>query len=264
VARRARSAVRGGGRPADLTRPIEALTFGRLRGFDRLDQALLLLSIASSVLFMATRVIQPFPGSAVLKGLGVAPLAVLAYRVLGKVERVPGAGIRDSWILTAALALSSAGDVFLQLGFRRFFVHALALFLLAQLAYIWLFTRRWPRPLRASAGEKLMAALVIVHGVVLSVWIWDGLGRLLLPGLAYGAALVAMTVSAILARFSRPLVPIGALLFLFSDSLIAAGFKVSTMSLAALLIWPTYYIGQYAITFGFLQEKAAVGRPPAR
>src|SRR5262249_7603477 len=87
VARRAGSAVRGGRRPSDLTGPLDALTFGRLRSVDRLDQALLLLSIASSVAFMATRAWQPFSGSTALKGLAVAPLAVMACRVLGKAER---------------------------------------------------------------------------------------------------------------------------------------------------------------------------------
>jgi uncharacterized membrane protein YhhN len=211
---------------------------------------------------MATRALQPFPGSAVLKGLGVAGLAGLAYRVLGKSERRPAGGIRDSQILAGALGLSCAGDVLLHLGFRRYFVYGLVAFLLAHLAYIWLFTRRWPRPLRSSAGEKLLAALVLVHGVFMFVWLRDGLDRLLVPVLVYGAALLAMTVSAILARFSRPLVPIGALLFLISDSLLAAGFKVVVPS-AALLIWPTYYLGQYAITLGFLQEKAAADRRPA-
>ncbi|MGH7307000.1 MAG: lysoplasmalogenase family protein, partial [Candidatus Rokuibacteriota bacterium] len=116
---------------------MDALTFGRLRGFGRLDQALLLLSIASSVAYMATRGLHPFQGSVVLKALGMAPLAVLAFRVLGRV------GSRDRSVLTAALALSCVGDVFLALGFRRYFVHGLAAFLLAHVAYIVLFTRNW-------------------------------------------------------------------------------------------------------------------------
>ena len=55
---------------------MNTLTFGRLRNFDALDRWLLLLSIVSSVAYLTTRGIQPFPGSAVLKALGMTPLAV--------------------------------------------------------------------------------------------------------------------------------------------------------------------------------------------
>ena len=237
---------------------MDALTFGRLRHFDRLDRWLLLLSIASSAAYMATRAAQPFPGSVVLKALGMAPLAVLVWRVLSKADR---AG--DARILATALALSCLGDVVLHLDGRRYFAHALGAFLLAHLAYILLFTRSWPRPLRPSAGQVILAALVLLYGLVVCAWLWTGLGRLLVPALAYACAITAMTVSTILAGFSRPFVWIGALLFLISDSLIAAGRFRMWMPLAALLIWPTYYLGQYGIAIGFLREKAAADRSPA-
>ena len=51
----------------------------------------------------------------------------------------------------------------------------------------------------------------------------------------------------ILAGFSRPFVWIGAPLFLISDSLIATGRFMVTVPLIGLLIWPTYYLGQYGI-----------------
>jgi hypothetical protein len=63
---------------------MAALTFGRFRGLGPLDRTLLRLSIAGSVAFMATRPMQPFRGAVVLKALGMAPLAVLAFRVLGQ------------------------------------------------------------------------------------------------------------------------------------------------------------------------------------
>lgn len=233
---------------------MDALTFGRRRHFERLDRWLLLLSIASSAAYMATRAAQPFPGSVVLKALGMAPLAVLAWRVLSKAER---AG--DARILAIALALSCLGDVVLHLDARRYFVHALTAFLCAHLAYILLFTRNWPRPLRPSAGQLILAALVVTYGVVVCASLWTALGRLLIPALAYACAITAMVISTILAGFSRPHVVIGALLFLISDSLIAAGRFRMSAPLAALLIWPTYYLGQYGIAIGFLREKTLRG-----
>src|SRR5262245_59037225 len=199
---------------------------------------------------MASRVAQPFPGSVVIKALAMAPLALLAWRVLDKCGRSS-----DARILATALALSCLGDVFFHLGARRYFLQALAAFLLAHLAYILLFTRSWPQPLRPSAVHLILAALVVIYGVIVCATLWTAFGRLLVPALAYACAITAMVVAAILAGFSRPYVVIGALLFLISDSLIAAGRFRMSAPLAALLIWPTYYLGQYGIAIGFLHEK---------
>jgi uncharacterized membrane protein YhhN len=234
---------------------LDALTFGRLRGFDRLDGALLLLSIASGVAYMVTRGVQPFPGSVVIKALSMAPLAVLAFRVLRRIDRASPDGL----ILAAALMLSCAGDVFLHLSFRRYFVHALVAFLLAHVTYVVLFVRNRPRPLRPSTGQLILAFVVVVYGLLMYSWLWTGLGRLAGPALAYAVAITAMVLSTILAGFSRPFVWIGALLFLISDSLIAAGRFMVTVPLLGLLIWPTYYLGQYGIAIGFLREKTLRG-----
>ena len=234
---------------------MDTLTFGRLRGFDRLDGALLLLSIASGVVYMVTRGVQPFPGSVVIKALSMAPLAVLAFRVLRRIDRTSPDGL----ILAAALMLSCAGDVFLHLSFRRYFVHALVAFLLAHVTYVVLFVRNRPRPLRPSTGQLILAFVVVVYGLLMCAWLWTGLGRLAGPALAYAAAITAMVLSTILAGFSRPFVWIGALLFLISDSLIAAGRFMVTVPLIGLLIWPTYYLGQYGIAIGFLREKTLRG-----
>src|SRR5207245_10394935 len=190
--RRRWATCRPDGRGPD--RAMDALTFGRVRHFDRLDRWLLLLSIASSAAYMATRAAQPFPGSVVLKALGMAPLAVLAWRVLSKANRAA-----DALIPAIALGLSCLGDVVLHLAARRYFVYALTAFLLAHLAYILLFTRNWPRPLRPSAGQLILAALVVIYGLVVCASLWTALGRLLIPTLAYACAITAMVISTLLA-----------------------------------------------------------------
>jgi len=225
---------------------MDALTFGRLRNFGRVDKCLLLLSIISSAAYLATRGVQPFPGSVALKALSIAPLAVLAFRV----------HTRDNLILAAALALSCLGDIFLHLDPRRYFRHALGAFLFAHLAYIVLFTRSWPRPLRAHGSQMLLTALVLVYSLLVSSWLWSGLGTQAVPVMVYSGAITGMAVSTILAGFSKPFVWIGALLFVISDSLIAAGRFKTAVPLAEYLIWPTYYLGQYGIAIGFLREKS--------
>jgi len=244
---------------------MDALTFGRLRDFGQADRWLLLLSIMSSTAYLATRGVQPFPGRIALKALSMAPLAVLTFRVLGSAERRPdGAGWlrgRDHLILAAALALSCLGDILLALGPRRYFIHALRAFLFAHLAYILLFTRAWPRPLRPSGGQVVLTVLVLVYSVLLSSWLSSGLGAQAVPVLIYSGAITVMTVSTILAGFSRPFVWIGAMLFMISDSLIAAGRFRTPVPLAVYLIWPTYYLGQYGIAIGFLREKCGDTSP---
>src|SRR5262249_62243628 len=142
-------------------------------------------SFASGGAFVARRPVRPSRGAAVLKGLGWAPLAVLAGRLLGGASR-------DRLLLTLALVLSCAGDIFLQLDFRRYFVHGLVAFLLAHLLYILLFVRNWPRPLSTSTGQTTLGMLVLIYFVLGCTWLWSDLGRLAVPTLAYAAAVTSI------------------------------------------------------------------------
>jgi uncharacterized membrane protein YhhN len=241
----------GASRPA-----LHRLTFGRLRNFGRLDAGLLLLSIGSSAGYLALRGVLPFTIVVALKALSIAPLAILAFRVLGK---APGRR-HAHLILAAALMLSCIGDVFLAVDPRRYVGYALLVFLLAHLAYILLFLRSWPRPLRPGGHQLILAALVLVSSLLVTSWLAPGLGRHAVPVLIYAVTITAMAVAAILAGFSRPFVWIGAILFMLSDSLIAAARFMTGWSPASYLIWPTYYLGQYGIAIGFLRETAGDGQ----
>ena len=243
---------------------MHCLTFGRLRHFGPVDAALLLLSIASAVAYPLA--LRRGLVAVVLKALVVAPLAVVAFRVLDSLggravrPRAPDAHV----LLAAALLLSSAGDVLLALDWRRYVRYALVAFMLAHLAYIRLFVASWRRPLRPSPWQLALVFLVVGYGATLTTWVGPRLGPLTPPVLLYAGVITAMVVSAILAGFARPTVAIGALLFLLSDSLIAVARFRGWMPLAV-LIWPAYFLGQYAITVGFLWEHARAdgpARPP--
>jgi uncharacterized membrane protein YhhN len=236
----------------------DVLTFGRLRGFGVLDQGLLFLSIASSTAYLATQSLQPFPGSIMLKGLSIAPLAALAPRLLGQAKSHPQ-GLewlrdRDHLILGAALGFSCLGDIFLDLP-GSYFVQGLVSFLVAHFIYILLFVRNWPRPLRPSGGQLILAAAVLVYSLLLSNWLSPDLGKMAAPVMVYICAITVMAVSTIFAGFSKPYVWIGAILFVLSDSMIAAGRFKTPVPGSEYLIWATYYLGQYGIAMGFLREK---------
>lgn len=235
-----------------------ALTFGRLHGFGAPDKWLLLLSIASSSIYLATQSLQPFPGSIVLKGLSIAPLALLALRLLRQVKPHPH-GIewfrdRDNLILGAALTFSCLGDIFLDLP-EKYFVQGLVSFLVAHFIYILLFVRNWTRPLRPGSGQLILAAAVLIYSLLLSNWLSPNLGKMAGPVMVYICAITVMTVSTIFAGFSKPYVWIGAILFMISDSMIAAGRFKMPLPGSEYLIWATYYLGQYGIAMGFLREK---------
>ncbi len=240
----------------------DALTFGRLRGFGAVEKWLLLLSIACSAAYLATKSLQPFAGSVALKALGIAPLVVLAYRLLREAKDSPH-GVewfrdRDNLILAAALAFSCMGDIFLDLPGQRF-IHGLVSFLVSHFIYILLFVRNWPRPLRPSGGQMARAAAVLVYSLLLSSWLSPDLGKLAGPVMVYICAITIMAVSTIFAGFAKPWVWIGAMLFLISDSMIAAGKFKTPVPFSSYLVWVTYYLGQYGIALGFLQEKLGDG-----
>lgn len=114
----------------------------------------------------------------------------------------------------------------------------------------------WPRPLGPSGRQRVSTALVLVYSLLAVSWLAPGFGRLALPAMVYAGAITVMTASTILAGFSRPFVMMGAILFMISDSLIAAARFTTGWPLAAYLIWPNYFLGQYGIAIGFLRETA--------
>jgi uncharacterized membrane protein YhhN len=234
----------------------DVLTFGRLRGFGETDKWWLLLSIACGAVYLATQSIQPFPGSIAIKALSIAPLALLAFKLLrgARPHGIEWLRDRDNLILGMALSFSCLGDIFLDLP-GNFFIQGLVSFLVAHFIYILLFVRNWTRPLRPGGLQLTLTAAVLIASLLLSNWLSSDLGAMAKPVMVYICAITVMVISSILAGFSKPYVWMGAVLFLISDSLIAAGRFKTPVPMAEYLIWATYYLGQYGIAIGFLSEK---------
>ncbi len=241
----------------------EALTFGRLRNFGGSDRFLLLVSIVCSVIYFATMGRQPFPGRVVFKALSIAPLAILAFRLLREPLNQPSGFARytnllrdrDNLILGTALGFSCLGDILLDLDPVKFFLQGLLSFLVAHFIYILLFVRNWQRPLRPSGRQMLLAAAVLIYSLMLANWLAPSLSAFAKSVMLYVCAITVMVVTAIFARFSGPWVWLGAILFLISDSIIAANKFKGGVPMRDYLVWGTYYLGQYGIAIGFLREK---------
>lgn len=172
-----------------------------------------------------------------VKGLAVSVLAVLAI------------GARRG-LLALALALSSLGDVLLALG-RGWFLHGLVAFLAAHLVYITLFTR-----MRAASRPWLVPAALALYGIAIGAWLSPNLGPLRWPVFGYISAIIVMTATAYRAGSRSRHVFAGALLFLLSDSLLATGRFLLPLPYGGVLVWITYYVGQFLITWGVIRNSA--------
>lgn len=217
------------------------------------ERVLFLASIVCGVAYLLTPFLSAdlvgvyWPINTVVKGLAVSSLVPLAWHWL------PG---KDGKLLSAALAFSSLGDVFLALRNGNYFVYGLLAFLIAHLFFSAVWRRNWPAPLRVTNPQKVTLAIVAVYVLVMMWWI------LPVPGLsaavaAYMMVLTAMVMAAVLVQVDHLWIGAGAILFLISDSLIALStFKdVGNGRWAGFLIWSTYYLAQYLMTFGFVLAK---------
>lgn len=231
---------------------ISPVKIWQWRALQSWERALFVVSVTCGVSYLlapflfAAQIRAYWPVNAVIKGLAVATLAGLAWRLLQGT---------DGKLLSVALVLSSLGDIFLAIRSGNYFVFGLLSFLVAHLVFIALWRRHWPQPLRVQRGQQgLIAALLLF--LVAMLWWMLPIPGLSLPVAVYMCVLTTMVVTAALADFASQWVVVGAILFLLSDTLIALStFKdVIGGRSAGVLIWSTYYLAQYLMTFGFLRR----------
>lgn len=205
-----------------------------------------MLSAVASLLYFAT---IPWGGEApwriVAKGLSISPLAVLAWR-----ELAPG---RARALLAGALALGSLGDVLLDLG-PAWFTAGLGSFLAGHVLYTWLWSAHWRRPLQPTRGQWLRVILVLAACAILAAILVPRLGALAVPVIFYMAAISAMAAASALASFANSRIFSGAVLFVFSDAVIAVNRFHTPLPGRDWLVWSTYYAAQVAIVSGYLRE----------
>jgi uncharacterized membrane protein YhhN len=181
-----------------------------------------------------------------LKPLVLAALVVAAL-AMGATDSATG------WWLLAALVLSLAGDVALLSESAPRFVAGLGSFLLAHLAYVAAFAHAgMPRGWLAAVGLLLVGVLSLTVGrrVVPAAAREGG------PGLgaactAYLAVIGAMVVSAW--ATGRPLVALGATVFMVSDAVLALDRFVRPLRFGKVAVMVTYHVGQVLIVLGLLR-----------
>lgn len=182
----------------------------------------------------------------------VKPLPVLA--MLGWLHDAPPSAYRR-WI-GLGLLFSLLGDILLAWP-GDLFVFGLGAFLVAHLAYL----KAYLSDCRRLALLPLLLALA-TGAALLAVLISKGLGELLVPVVVYALAISVMLWRA-LARLGSGVAPRsawlaagGALVFVFSDSLIGIDRFVVKFAAAPYLINLAYWIGQWGITASAFDQPA--------
>ncbi len=200
------------------------------------------VSLTAGAIYFMTVPLHPFPGSAEIKGLSIAALAALAL-------------ISGARVLPFALLASAVGDVLLDVDPKRLFVAGLCSFLVAHLIYTGLFVSRRPSPLKVPLWRIVWSVLMLVYAGAFAFWLAPDLGPLTVPVAFYICVITAMVVWAICAQLPA-LVPIGAMLFLISDSCLAIAKFKGSFFMRDYIVWGTYYGAQYFIAFGVLKAMA--------
>jgi uncharacterized membrane protein YhhN len=187
---------------------------------------------------------RPYPGDVALKTSMCVLLAIAAVR--GKLQ-----------LFALALLFSAAGDAFLAYDGKRLFVPGLASFLATHVLYAVVFvlaTKGAPTPM--TAGRKVMLAVIPTFAVGYSVVLWPNLGALAIPVMLYIAAIVVMAMLSLRVRAIE--VPLGALLFMVSDSLISLEKFLWQAAWIGPLVWITYALAQLLIARGMLNGRGRV------
>jgi uncharacterized membrane protein YhhN len=218
-----------------------ALTFAD--GLDTIRWALAGVSLLTSLAYL---VIVDKPASTLRTTLKTAAIGAFVPLPLldlgGEVENL------SLVALAAAFLLSSFGDYFLALeDDEKNFPRGLGSFLLAHVFYLIVLVPHATMP----QGPYLAGiALLVALSAGTLAWLWPVLGKLRLPVLAYMAVISAMAIAA----FSVPLpwLGVGALLFVFSDAVIAVSKFRYPVPSRGVIVWTTYYAGQALIALSLL------------
>ena len=187
------------------------------------------------------------PGMAVLKALGIVMLAAYAL-------------FRGAPFVALALGLSACGDFMLELGPEGLRL-GIGFFAAAHVTYLAILIVRIIKGGWRRDGLVLAAAL-FAFGAAMWVWLRPGMGALETEATGYLAIILIMAMAAGLAPGPR-LIVAGALLFVVSDSILAARwFQDAFIFPGALdwggaMVWITYVAAQACLARGLAEKPNA-------
>jgi len=164
-------------------------------------------------------------------------------------------------MLFIAFGFSWLGDILLMLETQNelFFMVGLGAFLVTQILYIIVFSKRVRTPFLKKS--PFMAIPFVLYGIIFYYTLFPQLDLVLkIAVFLYAISLILMVLSALNgiskeAKKSSQLILLGAFLFLLSDSMIAINKFLAPFPYAGLAIMSTYIAAQYLIMKGFITKK---------
>ena len=158
----------------------------------------------------------------------------------------------DHVLLIIVLAANAIGDMQLAQNTEEAMLEAMRSFMAGHILLTLIFLRNRTSVYDLSSGRVTGAALLWAFAGMSLVFLWPNLGADRTDILIYTGALIAMATAGLFSRYNLRMVGYGALLYVISDSLIAADTFLLDMSWLGPVTWGLYYIGQLLITAGVL------------
>jgi len=174
--------------------------------------------------------------------LKIIPIIVLG----GSVYKTQASLSRTMLIM--ALVLSGCGDLLLAIDQ---FIFGVAVFLLAQLSYAFIFKAYW----QGISIRWAMSAGLLIYMLFMAWLLLPNLGDLQLPVMAYLLTIAAMGLLALHSSLPMRWAVLGALVFIISDSFIAINKFVSPLPFASYWIMSTYYAAQFMLVTSLVSSS---------
>jgi uncharacterized membrane protein YhhN len=213
----------------------------------RLVSVAVLVSMAAGLSYPAIEGSFGHAPDVVLKGLCVSALAVAALFL-----RSPHA----RW-LAFIMAAGAVGDVLLEL--PGGLIPGGAAFAIGHCAAIALYLRH--RRQSPPTPDKLRAAALIGWGFLMPTVLMPT-GAPIAGLILYSVLLCGMAAAALLSRFPRHLVALGALLFVVSDTFLImrlGGRLFGGATIHGLIVWYSYYAAQLLVFLGIARGATPLG-----
>ncbi len=163
-------------------------------------------------------------------------------------------------LVAVGLFFGCLGDIFLMLN-ENMFVAGLASFLIGHILYVIAFSKQTSaKALSKHKSYILIAGILASFSYYLYNILQPSLGPLKIPVILYIIVIAAMAFFAYTRRYQTNTLSfiiclIGALLFIFSDSILALNKFVAYLANSGLYIMSSYILAQYFITLGIILDK---------
>ncbi|MDP4176408.1 MAG: lysoplasmalogenase [Bacteroidota bacterium] len=189
------------------------------------------------IAYVSTLNYRPYPLSYLVKIIPIFSLTAVAYF---NIE------VKKRKFIVAALLFSAAGDFFLALSGKGYFIYGLSCFAFAHIMYISAFMRR----VELYTQRSLLILPFLLYGIFIGYFLFPRVGGLLIPVSIYFCLLFMMGISTILGKENHYIMIPGAFLFIVSDSIIAINTFINKVPNSSFWIMITYFPAQLLLIYG--------------